>query len=387
MEFIKTSKKVEDIRIPEGNVIKIEEAKTGRILWEKGLYFEPVGKYSQYNRVPTAVFDDGSKLVFFISQIYDNNDIALNPSWFTYIPSSGKFSNLTTLTIPRIECIGMHPNNKKWIAFFSRGMETSAGIARNLCKKDGTKFQWYDDNDFYDYLYRPNCCWVSHLNRFCIADDATYKYELGSVLFDEDGYYTERYLTNFSSYDYPLLYNNNLKQKNAICYSLKLKKILLMSPFVDGKTCKVRILTSTDGLKWSFNSNNPPLISSTFFDNLLWLEDLNIFIALTASDKNIYQSIDGITWTLKSTAPAKFLTCAWSPTKKVFCGITCDYSYDYSNATYITKDFVHWSKVGIHGLTGKLISGYGSYLIWSNTANAFILTGKEKDALFYKLDI
>ncbi len=385
---------VTDVAIPEGDVERITETVTGNVLWEKNtLCFEPVGDCTENIALsPYAVFDDGSKLVLFSPEIRNsiNGEVELFPSWLTYTPSNNNVSNRKNFTaIDSLECIGMHPTTKKWIAFSSStqgDIEKSDGTVSFICKRDGTKLTW-NDNINIGYFFNPHCCWVSHLNKFCVVSSTGMYGGLFSVLVDGDGYYTDR-LENVDIKSVLFYSGGSIGHSQEMCYSPTLRKLLIINPVYNSssKYYYCEILTSTDGLNWTKNNNLSLTSEIPYHNSVVWIDSFNIFLAFNYSNKKMYQSTNGITWTEKTT-PIGFQVGAWSPTRKIFCGVNTQSSEKQGKA-YVTEDFVHWTKVRFHIPDG--ISRLGTnniHLIWSPTANAFIFSARRTGVLFYKLEI
>ena len=383
MEFVKKSATVTDIVIPEGNVIKIHEKETGRVLWEKGLRAEKITS-GLPNTNLWSCFDTGSNITFIP---FDN------PSYFSYNPSTKKSSSLSKMKSysgHELYGIDIDPVSKTWLAVVRiRGrdpdnlnnyvedirLENSQGKLSNAGDGGERTPQW------------TQCCWMTHLNAFCViggtpgVGNSTYTGVCSRLIS------LQHIIVNTGNNCIPYkISSGTLSYQHQVCYSDTRQKAVIIT-YPDYNTIKT--FASSDGVSWeesleTIDNYNGVADGGKVF----WVDGMNSFILFAHGKKekedyhycDIYKSRDGLKWDKIGTGP-EFMhgySGAWSPTEKVFLFVGGASS---RTPLALTKDFTKWTKVS------SPVSSFDNRCkaIWSKTAKAFIITPLRNNVGFLQI--
>ena len=288
-----------------------------------------------------------------------------------YNPSNKTFSEVETLSGISNWAADIDPVTKKWL-YLGTGQKvmTSSGI-----KEFGQNIS----------MASAHCCWSPVLKKFCIVKSANKTgggtiYN-GSLIFDVDGnlldFVNENNISSFASYYGGNALTTNTFEGQPLCWASGSINKFVNATYRTTPT----IALSSDGLNWDLAVIDTSISGRIYC--MSWLPEHNMLPAVkynTSTKQNyIYTSNDGYNWTnIATLKPAVYSgsdnfilhTGAWSPSKKVFC--LCG-----TGSSFITRDFITWEEMPypLINANGRVQGSLeNSHVMWSNIANAFILT-------------
>lgn len=444
MEFIKTSKEVIGIIIPEGECKKIVEAGTGRILWEKKLspLTENSGHWAIVNFPTNKIhaisfvdYDIPSKKIMFVTHGYNKIDTTTyrNHWSFFYDAQSNKFSDFyrfqcriaftdvdeeddeedisddedllatpyrTYMGYPIIDDgsvihgdnvlpIDIDPISKTIITRYD-GKNYAAMFSNDEHLKK------YGDDMFRNGLHKV--CWVPEKELFLLFwgySPSSSSGKITTALMDKEGNIINIVQDNQTLFTDTYSYNN-------LCWAGD-KGIFLSSHSRGNSSTETNpggIWLSSNGLNWERVFTTPLGPSSgglAYLYQVIYCSGTGTFLALwnTSHTVTIYKSTDGRTWEEAKSfedvyGSIEFIGIAWSPKKKVACLVVRNYKPSTSRfyTSYITRDFENWVEIPIKPVVeiSYSISRSNGNLKWSDALNAFVFCNY-KEGYFLTLTI
>ena len=342
---------VTDIKIPEGNVTKIAETTTGRVLWEKKRY--PDISLS-WMRVSSAIgfLPDLStppiKKIVKSDEISDTNAIDKN--------IRDKVKDVKTRTMNTLVCLQMD--------FDFAERNRLRPVAAAICEDNGETYCGVFANPFASGGKEIEG------DMLLGASDWDYHRDRGFAIIKTK--HSQKYGLNI--YDlYPPYDTEGLeKELNAIpnsngnvwtAYSISRDEILVTG--LSGQLCVVKganaIITyqtssllrtkwveelglyfgatgadgnisySADGLSWTVAT----VFSSGYVRGVEWLSEKKKLCAINSNKAQIALSSDGKIWEVKTTPFTNALAYAYSPDFDVLCVVT-------NKNAYATRDLINW---------------------------------------------
>ena len=118
------------------------------------------------------------------------------------------------------------------------------------------------------------------------------------------------------------------------------------------------IRTSVDGINWT---NRSVTISSINWTQIIWSEELRLFVCLASSGTTTLYSSDGINWTSGTCISGVWRSVDWSPTLNLFVAVG-----DSGNKIQTSSDGITWT-----ARTSPNTSNWNN-VCWSSTFNVFV---------------
>ena len=387
---------ITDIKIPNGNVIKIAETDTGRILWEKKLKVN-----ISIEKITAPTYYEGS--VKWVQCVERNNEIIFfgcggsnrpkeeNPLpgyYFTYNTATKKCSSVQNMIITRTTGADIDPISKKILV---AGIGGGIYIGPNWYDYN-TDVSWatleheYGNAREYETITssgRFQVCWNPDLKIFWVVEG--FPIDLTHLGFNTFFIDTNGKCINHSSYK-PITVSqathsieNEIQEYGykCVCYAEGLKKFAI---YIEQK-----IYLSSDGL--SFTPYPVPSINPVSLclseAHLLWIPEKKVLLLFLSRSNELFLSYDGMKWE-RHEIPHEVImpSIGWCPDKNLL------FLFD-SKKTYVTDNFISWTTIENSINIGSLGLGVLNRCIWSKSAKAFIITNGDalSDSYFYKISI
>ncbi|MBQ7594080.1 MAG: hypothetical protein IJU48_06990 [Synergistaceae bacterium] len=329
MDFVKISGEVTDITIPEGECVKIEEAETERVLWEKGLGLTPEWKI--YDAQGFSYTEGYSK----ITTIHNVNDIN---------GEEHALSLCMTKTGANMSILSFGPELTKKFGYYSC---PSSSLSEALTERVPLAV-----SDDYRYgaavlrMYKGSSAYVlgrENNNGYYYGISENLRLSINSpsdeskVKIINSPEREEYLITGISGGAFTV--PKNFTSSTQIAYSGKnAVNGIWVSEF--GKyfastnmTGASRVLNSDDGTNWQEFKFSITKMKGIL--NFCWLDNLKKLCAVSDTTAKIAISSDGETWELKDVPFSNALCCAYSPEQKLFCVLD-------KSCAYITRDLTKW---------------------------------------------
>ena len=357
---------VTDIAIPQGDVTKIAETATGRVLWEKKAY--PDLSLSWMRASANIGFSNSTdeQLIRGAGKLYyygaggrgDKGDGVVVCIRHTTFTSALQTHRLVRISIKEGEAV----NNKKQYGLYSTVWPSPLAITSRSNFDNSYYLVAVGDDSFKncygvsDYVINDNY----EVKGFLLLDYPTDKKNC-LCPYKNDSFSSASDVTNLAT----LPQGMPSGQKVCITYSNARNEFLI----TDGS--KLYLTNALGGVKTY-------LVSS--IRKTVWVNELNMYVGVTGSDKNIQYSQDGITWTsVELETSTNVIDIEWLSEKKQLCAlgkkqialssdcktwtvkdapftnaICCAYSSDVdalcvvnTAAGYATRDFNEWKSLPI----------------------------------------
>ena len=401
---------ITEVKIPQGNVEKITETSSGRVLWEgfptnvkahwELLELENDEANNNYYEMVKDVVDTGDGVEFFCNGFASSLTDKARPSRRFHYKANGTYGDVYTLwrgtqlqaddiaemdyfklssseqdntaepiTGPNwahagwsltIGCADIDPESKIWCVTSPSSAYTSNALSPI---KWGPKLK---------SIAGDLCCWSPKLKRFCLVG------ERNSTLVDINGSITDE------KYSYPS--DSSVKSMALNVFSSNMLWSDKLGKFIINRGAKndinyTRVVMSSNGLDWAnvsstFTGGKPDKLNTGsgegdgFLNGLCYMDGK--FLVDNAYDKHyIYASTDCQNWTCITELPNTGNTGASSITSLVYSPQKRVLLLSDLKTSYVTRDLKTWIEVPYATGTNTTVITR-RWVRWSNSLNAFI---------------